>query len=78
MIATGLVLRTTQDVDVLARLDGIGLVDPEPMPEYLVNAAEATGRTLGLPEVQSYNLHLQVLAQLVVKNVSQYHLYRAC
>lgn len=50
LIATGLVLRTTQDVDVLARLDGIGLVDPEPMPEYLVNAAEATGRSLGLPE----------------------------
>ncbi len=50
LIATGLVPRTTQDVDILARLDGIGLIDPEPMPDYLIQAAEVTGRSLGLPK----------------------------
>lgn len=48
LIATGLVPRTTQDVDVLAMLKDESLVDPEPMPEYLTAAAEATARTLQL------------------------------
>lgn len=49
LIATGLVPRTTQDVDVLAMLRDEDLIDPEPMPDYLISAAEATARTLQLP-----------------------------
>ena len=49
LIATGLVPRTTQDVDILAMLKDENLIDPEPMPEYLTSAAEATARTLRLP-----------------------------
>ena len=49
LIATGLVSRTTQDVDVLAMLRDEDLIDPEPMPDYLISAAEATARTLRLP-----------------------------
>ena len=49
LIATGLVSRTTQDVDVLAMLKNEDLIDPEPMPDYLTSAAEATARTLQLP-----------------------------
>ena len=49
LIATGLVSRTTQDVDVLAMLRDEDLIDPEPMPDYLISAAEATARTLQLP-----------------------------
>ena len=39
LIAMGLVPRTTQD-----------MVDPEPMPEYLISAAGATAQTLSLPK----------------------------
>jgi len=49
LIATGLVSRTTQDVDVLAMLRDENFIDPEPMPDYLISAAEATARTLQLP-----------------------------
>lgn len=49
LIATGLVPRTTQDVDVLAMFRDEDLIDPEPMPDYLISAAEATARTLQLP-----------------------------
>ena len=50
LVFTGLYERTTKDVDVLAvKNAGYGLVDPDPMPDYLVRAAETVARTLGLP-----------------------------
>ena len=49
LIATGLVARTTRDVDVLAMMGDDGLADPEPMPDFLIRAAAATARTLRLP-----------------------------
>jgi len=51
LIATGLVARdTTKDVDIVALTDGdLELLDPEPLPDYLVNAANQTRIDLGLP-----------------------------
>ncbi|GAB5521221.1 MAG: hypothetical protein RhofKO_34720 [Rhodothermales bacterium] len=50
----GLVSRTTQDVDVIARLQQPGgdaqvLVHPEPMPPALVRAVQTVARDFGLP-----------------------------
>lgn len=50
LIATGLVPRTTQDVDVVALMDGNTLKDPEPFPEKLTKAAKTTASLLKLPE----------------------------
>ena len=50
LIAMGLVPRTTQDVDILAMFNEQDMVDPEPMPEYLISAAGATAQTLSLPK----------------------------
>jgi len=50
LIATGLVARTTQDVDVLATLTDSGLIDPEPFPDALLKAAQQTGDLLKLPD----------------------------
>ena len=49
LIATGLVMRTTRDIDILAFLDNNVLKDSEPLPEYLLRAAGNVGRILGLP-----------------------------
>jgi hypothetical protein len=50
LIATGLILRTTRDVDVVAMADADGLlVDPAPLPEPLVDAAGEVATDLGLP-----------------------------
>jgi hypothetical protein len=49
LIATGLVPRTTQDVDVVAMMEGDILKDPEPLPDKLINAAQATANLLKLP-----------------------------
>lgn len=50
LIATRLVPRTTQDVDVVAMMKSdMSLADPEPFPEYLKEAAAITGKTLQLP-----------------------------
>lgn len=50
LIATGLVPRTTQDVDVVALMDDGILKDPAPFPEKLVRAAKTTADLLNLPE----------------------------
>ena len=49
LIATGLVPRTTQDVDVVALMKAEVLVDPEPLPDYLLNAAGNVCQILKLP-----------------------------
>ncbi len=50
LVATGLVLRTTKDVDVVALADDEGaLLDPAPLPLPLVAAAEEVAEDLGLP-----------------------------
>lgn len=49
LIALSLVPRTTQDVDIIAMMKSGILSDPEPLPEYLVNAAVKVGMSLNLP-----------------------------
>ena len=50
LIALSLVTRTTQDVDIVALMkDGV-LSDSDPLPEYLLKAAENVGRIMNLPE----------------------------
>ena len=49
LIATGLVPRTTQDVDIVALIKSDVLVDSEPLPDYLLNAANNVGTILNLP-----------------------------
>ena len=49
LIATGLVPRTTQDVDIVALIKSDVLVDSEPLPDYLLNAANNVGTILSLP-----------------------------
>ena len=50
LLAAGLVLRTTRDVDIVALMDERGvLVDPAPLPLVLVNAAREVAEDLGLP-----------------------------
>lgn len=51
LIATGLVLRTTRDVDVVALMDDEGvLLDPAPLPQALTAAAREVADDLGLPQ----------------------------
>lgn len=51
LIAAGLVLRTTRDVDVVALMDDKGvLLDPAPLPLALVAAAREVAVDLGLPQ----------------------------
>lgn len=49
LIATGLVPRTTQDVDIVALIQSNVLIDSEPLPDYLLNAADNVGTILSLP-----------------------------
>jgi hypothetical protein len=49
LIATGLVDRTTKDVDILA-LMGEQLLDAQVLPPYLVEAAKKTAKAMNLPE----------------------------
>ena len=49
LIATGLIPRTTQDVDILAFMEKNQLKDSEPLPPYLIMAADKVGKILGLP-----------------------------
>ena len=49
LIATGLVPRTTQDVDIVALMKADVLIDSEPLPEYLLEAADRVGKILNLP-----------------------------
>lgn len=51
LIATGLVMRTTKDVDVAALIDDQrNVLDPEPLPDYLLTAVAETALTLSLPD----------------------------
>lgn len=51
LIATNLVQRTTKDVDIIAlrNADSV-LIDPDPLPQYLIDAAVTVSRALNLPE----------------------------
>ena len=49
LIATGLIPRTTQDVDILAFMEKNQLKDSEPLPPYLIMAADKVRKILGLP-----------------------------
>jgi len=50
LLALGLVSRTTtQDVDILARVEADKLVTPRPLPDWLRIAADDVGRQLDLP-----------------------------
>ena len=49
LIATGLRQRTTRDADVVALMNSAGeLVNPEPLPPFLLNAAVQVASDLGL------------------------------
>ena len=50
LIATGLIPRTTQDVDILALMKKNQLESSIPLPPYLIEAADKVGKILGLPE----------------------------
>lgn len=50
LIASNLVPRTTRDVDIVALMQEGALVDSEPLPEYLLAAAEQVGEILNLPD----------------------------
>lgn len=51
LAATGLVVRTTKDVDVVALMGDEGdLLDPAPLPQALVQAALDVALDLGLPQ----------------------------
>jgi len=51
LIATKLVARTTQDVDIVCLMSPNGdLLDPEPLPHELLEAASVVARNLSLPE----------------------------
>jgi len=51
LAATGLVVRTTKDVDVVALMDDAGdLLDPSPLPHALVLAAHEVAVDLGLQQ----------------------------
>lgn len=49
LILTGVVLRTTRDVDVVALGSNVGLASPDPLPATLALAARETAEDLGLP-----------------------------
>lgn len=51
LLALGLVSRTTtQDVDILARIETGRLVTPRPLPDWLLTAVEQVRQQLDLPE----------------------------
>ncbi len=51
MIATGLTVRTTTDVDIVALMDeNQQLIAPVPLPEHLLRAAHEVAATLDLPQ----------------------------
>jgi hypothetical protein len=50
LLALGLVSRTTtQDVDILARIEANNIVTPRPLPGWLLAAADDVGTQLNLP-----------------------------
>ena len=49
LLALGLVERATRDVDVVALLSDGDLVQPDPLPDWLVRARDRVARDFGLP-----------------------------
>ena len=49
LILTGIVARTTRDVDIVALASPQGLYSPDPLPEDLERAAKEAAEDLGLP-----------------------------
>lgn len=50
LLALGFVSRTTRDVDILALMEpGRRIADPDPLPAYLLEAADEVQRLRGLP-----------------------------
>ena len=49
LIAANLIHRTTKDVDILALHGASGFIDPDPLPDYLVESALFAARILNLP-----------------------------
>lgn len=49
LIATGLVSRTTRDIDILAFMNEDAMIDCEPLPQYLLDAAGRVAQALNLP-----------------------------
>ena len=50
LIATGLVPRTTQDIDIIALMESETLLDSEPLPIFLTEAAKKVGKIMKLPD----------------------------
>ncbi|MBI5577361.1 MAG: nucleotidyl transferase AbiEii/AbiGii toxin family protein [Deltaproteobacteria bacterium] len=51
LIATNLIARTTKDVDIIALMDDDGaLLDPDPLPQSLVDAGGIVADDLGMPK----------------------------
>jgi hypothetical protein len=50
LIVTGAVLRTTNDVDIVALESSNRMVSPDPLPDTLARAALETAEDLGLPK----------------------------
>ena len=51
LISTSLILRTTQDVDIVSMMDSkFNLISPEPLPESLIAAADRVKENLNLPD----------------------------
>lgn len=51
LIATGLVNRTTKDVDIVAMLDAKGnIVEAQPLPAVLIETADQVATSLNLPK----------------------------
>lgn len=51
LIAANLITRTTKDVDIVALMDDDGeLLDPDPLPQSLVDAAGIVAVDLGMPK----------------------------
>lgn len=51
LVATGLVMRTTKDIDIVALMDDDGvLIDPAPLPQTLVREAREVALDLGLQQ----------------------------
>lgn len=51
LLALGLLHRTTtQDVDILAKIDARGLTTPRPLPDWLLQAADEVRQQLDLPK----------------------------
>jgi hypothetical protein len=50
LLAVGLTVRTTRDVDVVALRSGDTLVRPQPFPDALVDARDRVARDFDLPE----------------------------